>query len=304
MEFNHKSVLLEECIEGLNIKEDGIYVDGTLGGAGHSSKILEKLSSKGLLIGIDRDEDALKVASERLKKFDNKKLVHDNHDNIKEVLLNLDIDGVDGILLDLGVSSYQIDEASRGFSYNKDAILDMRMDKTQEIMAKDIVNNYEESRLAKIIYDYGEEKFSRQIARNICKYRAEKPIETTPKPTQTLGEKDEVKEDKNLGEVILPALLGIAITGGLLLLIAMLNKKNVEIYVTTKEGRKLIAKEKISKTTKEINLDNYKEEIDSAESVELVIEGKTVEKLENETIEVVLNNQTQKHTVKENIRIK
>ena len=132
----------------------------------------------------------------------------------------------------------------------------------------------------------------------------EKPIETTPKPTQTLGEKDEVKEDKNLGEVILPALLGIAITGGLLLLIAMLNKKNVEIYVTTKEGRKLIAKEKISKTTKEINLDNYKEEIDSAESVELVIEGKTVEKLENETIEVVLNNQTQKHTVKENIRIK
>lgn len=179
MEFNHISVLLEECINGLNIKPDGIYVDGTLGGAGHSKKIIEHLSNNGLLIGIDRDEDALQVAKERLKEYSNVKFVHDNHDNIKEILDNLDIAGADGILLDLGVSSYQLDEKNRGFSYMGDARLDMRMDKSQDLDAEYIVNKYSEEELAKIIFEYGEEKFSRNIARKICEKRKEKRIETT-----------------------------------------------------------------------------------------------------------------------------
>ena len=177
--FNHVSVMLDECIEGLNIKESGIYVDGTMGGAGHSKYIIEKLSKEGKLIGIDRDETAIKVAKERLKDFDNVIYVHDNHDNIDEILEELNIDGVDGILLDLGVSSYQLDERNRGFSYIGEATLDMRMDKTQKLDAKYVVNNYSEEELARIIYEYGEEKFSRNIARNICKYRQEKTIETT-----------------------------------------------------------------------------------------------------------------------------
>ncbi len=179
IEFNHVSVLLNECIENLNIKPDGIYVDGTMGGAGHSLEIVKKLSEKGMLIGIDRDEEALAVAKERLKKFNNVKYVHDNHDNIDEIIKNLNIKGVDGILLDLGVSSYQIDEKTRGFTYMDDGPLDMRMDKSQKLTAEYIVNNYKEQDLARIIFEYGEEKFSRKIARNICEYRKNKKIETT-----------------------------------------------------------------------------------------------------------------------------
>ena len=149
------------------------------GGAGHSKKILEKLSNDGLLIGIDRDKEALSAAKENLKQFDNVKYIHGNHDNIKEILEELGIENVDGILLDLGVSSYQLDEKSRGFSYLGNNELDMRMDKTQELTAKEVVNTYSEEKLATIIYEYGEERFSRQIAKNICEYRKQKEIETT-----------------------------------------------------------------------------------------------------------------------------
>ena len=179
MEFKHKSVLLQECIEGLNIKENGIYVDGTLGGAGHSSEILKRLSSKGKLIGIDRDEEALKAAKERLKEYENVVYLHGNHDDIKELLKSIQIDKVDGILLDLGVSSYQLDERARGFSYMGEATLDMRMDKTQELTAKDVVNDYTEEKLSRIIEEYGEERFAKNIARNIVKERQNSPIETT-----------------------------------------------------------------------------------------------------------------------------
>lgn len=180
MEFKHKPVLLEECIENLNINPDGIYVDGTLGGAGHSFEIAKRLSSKGMLIGIDRDEDALKAAKEKLKEFNNVQYVHGNHDEIKEILEQLKIDGVDGVLLDLGVSSYQLDERNRGFSYmSEDSVLDMRMDRTQNLTARDIVNNYSELELANIIFEYGEDKFARSIAKKICEYRENKIIETT-----------------------------------------------------------------------------------------------------------------------------
>ena len=179
MEFQHKPVLLNECIEGLNIKKDGIYVDGTLGGAGHSKEILKRLSKNGKLIGIDRDEEALNAAKENLKEYQNVIYVHDNHDNIKEILNRLGIEKVDGILLDLGVSSYQLDERNRGFSYLGDNELDMRMDKSQELTAKDVVNKYSEKELANIIYEYGEERFSRKIAKNICEYRKQKTIKTT-----------------------------------------------------------------------------------------------------------------------------
>ena len=179
MEFKHIPVLLNETIEGLNINSDGIYVDGTIGGAGHSKKIIEKLSDKGFLIGIDRDEEALKAAGENLKEYKNFKLVHGNHDDIKTILSDLGIDKVDGILLDLGVSSYQLDERERGFSYISDNKLDMRMDKTQKLSAYDVVNNYKEEKLADVIYKYGEERYSRKIAKNICLARNNKPIETT-----------------------------------------------------------------------------------------------------------------------------
>ena len=186
MEFKHIPVLLQECIDGLNIKENGIYVDGTLGGAGHSSKIAERLSNKGTLIGIDRDTEALKSASEKLKDFNNVKYVHGNHDDIKNILEDLKVESVDGILLDLGVSSYQLDEASRGFTYMQDAPLDMRMDKTSKLTAEYIVNNYTEQDLAKIIFEYGEEKFSRNIAKKICEYRKDKKIETTKELTEII----------------------------------------------------------------------------------------------------------------------
>ena len=179
MEFNHKPVLLNECIEELNIDPEGIYVDGTLGGAGHSEEILKRLSENGKLIGIDRDEDALKAAKQRLQKHNNVRYIHGNHDNITELLNNIGLDKVNGILLDLGVSSYQLDEKNRGFSYIGNAKLDMRMDMGQELTAERVVNEYSEEKLSDLIYKYGEERFAKNIARNICKKRKNKHIETT-----------------------------------------------------------------------------------------------------------------------------
>ncbi len=178
MEFRHVPVMLEKCIDGLAIRPDGIYVDGTAGGAGHSSVIASHLSENGKLIAIDRDPDAVAVATERLSVYSMAQVVRNNYSNIKEVLDSLGIDKVDGILLDLGVSSYQLDEGSRGFSYHTDAPLDMRMEK-QGISASEIVNTYSQQELAKIIFEYGEEKFSRRIAENIVKSREISPIETT-----------------------------------------------------------------------------------------------------------------------------
>ena len=178
-EFHHVSVLLEECIDGLNIKPDGIYVDGTLGGAGHSSQIARRLTT-GMLIGIDRDPVALKAAGERLAPYgDRVKLVHSNFCEVKQVLADLNIEGVDGILLDLGVSSPQLDDGSRGFSYMADAPLDMRMNNEDPLTAADVVNTWSQEELKRILYDYGEERYAPRIAEAICRRRAEKPIETT-----------------------------------------------------------------------------------------------------------------------------
>lgn len=187
MIFEHKSVLLSETVDSLNIKEDGIYVDGTLGGAGHASLVCSKLK-KGKLIGIDQDKDAIAVASERLAKYgkDRFVIVRDNYCNIKTVLENLGIDKVDGIYLDLGVSSYQLDTASRGFTYRVDAPLDMRMDDRKEENASDIVNNYSENELYRIIRDYGEDRFAKNIAKHIVKYRQNRRIETTGELTQII----------------------------------------------------------------------------------------------------------------------
>lgn len=179
MEFRHEPIMVEECIENLKIKPNGIYVDGTLGGAGHSSRILEKLSDEGLLIGIDRDKEALDASKKRLEAYKNVKYVWGNHEQIKQHVENLGIEKVDGILLDLGVSSYQIDEPTRGFSYTKNAKLDMRMNKEQEITAEHIVNSYSKEELSDIFFKYGEEKFSKRIAEKIINCRKEKPIETT-----------------------------------------------------------------------------------------------------------------------------
>jgi len=180
LKFSHKSVLLDETIESLNIKEDGIYVDGTLGGGGHSYEILKRLGPKGRLIGIDQDEDAIKAASERLKEFEDKlTIVKSNYCNIKQVLEGLNIEKVDGILLDIGVSSYQLDNLERGFSYKSDAPLDMRMDKSASLSAKEVINEYDETELFKVIKNYGEEKFAKNIAKHIVLARKEKAIETT-----------------------------------------------------------------------------------------------------------------------------
>ncbi len=179
MEFKHISVLLNECIEALNIKENGIYVDGTLGGAGHSSEIVKKLSKKGRLIGIDQDKDALKAAKERLKDYNNVTFVHGNFHNIEGILNDLDIAGVDGILMDLGVSSYQLDNGDRGFSYMQDAPLDMRMNRENSLSAYEVINSYSEEDLFRIIKDYGEEKFAKRIANFIVKRREEREIEST-----------------------------------------------------------------------------------------------------------------------------
>ena len=180
MEFKHKSVLLYETVDELNIKPDGIYVDGTLGGGGHSYEIAKRLSEGGRLIGIDQDEDAIKAASKRLEPYmDRVTIVRNNYCNMDKVLDELGIDKVDGIMLDLGVSSYQLDAADRGFIYNVDTALDMRMDQRQEITAKDIVNEYSEFDLYRIIRDYGEDRFAKNIAKHIVAARQEKPIETT-----------------------------------------------------------------------------------------------------------------------------
>lgn len=178
-EFHHISVLLQECIDGLNIKPDGIYVDGTLGGAGHSSQIAKRLTT-GRLIGIDRDPVALKAAGERLEPYkDNVTLVHSNFCEIKQVLQDLQIPGVDGILLDLGVSSPQLDDGERGFSYMVDAPLDMRMNGEDTLNAQIVVNTWSQEELKRILYTYGEERYAPQIAAAICRRREEKPIETT-----------------------------------------------------------------------------------------------------------------------------
>ena len=178
-EFHHVSVLLQECIDGLNIRPDGIYVDGTLGGAGHSSQIAARLTT-GRLIGIDRDPVALKAAGERLKPFgDRVTLVHSNFCEIATVLRDLGISGVDGILMDLGVSSPQLDDAARGFSYMADAPLDMRMNGEDRLTAKDVVNTWSYEELRRILFDYGEERYAPQIASAICRRRESKSIETT-----------------------------------------------------------------------------------------------------------------------------
>ena len=178
-EFYHVSVLLDECIQALNIKPDGIYVDGTLGGAGHSSQIAARLTT-GRLIGIDRDPKALKAAGERLAPYsDRVTLVHSNFSQLDEVLENLGIAGVDGILLDLGVSSPQLDEAERGFSYMADAPLDMRMNSEDSLTAHEVVNTWPKEELRRILYEYGEERYAPQIAAAIERRRAVKPIETT-----------------------------------------------------------------------------------------------------------------------------
>nr|MBP3598156.1 16S rRNA (cytosine(1402)-N(4))-methyltransferase RsmH [Eubacterium sp.] len=180
MEFKHVSVMLQECIDGLSIQPDGIYVDGTLGGAGHGYEVCKQLSAEGRFIGIDQDDDAIQASSERLSEFgDRITIVKSNYEHIKSVLAELNIPGVDGILLDLGVSSYQLDTADRGFSYMADAPLDMRMDRSQPMTAKDIVNTYEEDKLYQVIKIYGEERFAKSIARHIVQRRQEKEIETT-----------------------------------------------------------------------------------------------------------------------------
>ena len=180
MEFKHKSVLLEECIEGLNIKPDGIYVDGTLGGAGHASQVCKQLSAKGRFIGIDQDQDAIIAASERLGEYaDRTTIIRSNYCRMVTELEKIGVYQVDGILLDLGVSSYQLDNAERGFTYREDVPLDMRMDQRQAKTARDIVNEYSESELFRIIRDYGEDKFAKNIAKHIVMARRESPIETT-----------------------------------------------------------------------------------------------------------------------------
>lgn len=181
MEFEHISVLLNECIEYLNIKPDGIYIDGTLGGGGHSYEILKRLDERGKLVGIDQDIDAIHAAKERLNSFENIFYIHDNFSNILSISneLNFSKEYADGILLDLGVSSYQLDEAERGFSYMNDAPLDMRMDRERDFSAYDVVNTYSEDELRRLIYEYGEEKWAKRIASFIVEERKGKKIQTT-----------------------------------------------------------------------------------------------------------------------------
>jgi len=179
MEFKHVSVLRDESIECLNVKKGGVYIDGTLGGGGHSLCVLALLDGTGKLIGIDKDKDAIEVSTDRLKSFANFFAVNDSHENILQVLEELNIDHIDGALLDLGVSSYQLDETTRGFSYMTDAPLDMRMNKDNKFSAYDVVNSYSEEELIKIFFDYGEEKYSKRIARGIVERRKETEIKTT-----------------------------------------------------------------------------------------------------------------------------
>ena len=187
MEFVHKSIMLEEVIESLAIKPNGIYVDGTLGGAGHSSEIVKRLGEDGRLIGIDQDGEAIEAATKRLKPYKDKvTIVRSNYAQMKEVLRDLGIPKVDGILLDLGVSSYQLDNAERGFTYREDVPLDMRMDQRQKMTARDIVNDYSEMDLYRVIRDYGEDKFAKNIAKHIVKERQKKTIETAGELTDII----------------------------------------------------------------------------------------------------------------------
>ena len=187
MEFAHVSVLLRETIEQLNIRPDGIYVDGTLGGGGHAFEVCSRLSDKGRLIGIDQDADAIAAAGKRLQKFkDRVTIVRSNYCNMRRELQKLGIERVDGIVLDLGVSSYQLDSAGRGFTYREDAPLDMRMDQRQAGTARTIVNEYSEQELFRVIRDYGEDKFAKNIAKHIAAARAKKPIETTGELTEII----------------------------------------------------------------------------------------------------------------------
>lgn len=200
MEFNHKSVLLKETIDGLKVKPDGIYVDGTLGGGGHSYEVCTRLGEKGSIIGIDQDEAAIAAAGVRLKDFGEKiTIVRSNYCNMKSVLHELGIDRVDGIMLDLGVSSYQLDTAERGFSYREDAPLDMRMDRRQLMTARDIVNDYSEMALYCVIRDYGEDKFAKNIAKHIVRERSRRPIETTGELTEIIRQAIPMKYQKKGG---------------------------------------------------------------------------------------------------------
>lgn len=198
MDFNHVSVLLSESIEGLNINPNGIYVDGTVGGAGHSIEIAKKLSSSGKLIAFDRDPDAIKIAQNRLNAYKNVQIVKSNYSEMKVELNKLGINKIDGILLDLGVSSHQLDTLDRGFSYSQDTDLDMRMSQ-EGITAKDVVNNYGLDELSRILFEYGEEKFARKIAHNIIKYREEKNIEKTSELVEIIKNSVpyKVKREKN-----------------------------------------------------------------------------------------------------------
>lgn len=179
MEFSHKPVMLDECLDGLNIKENGIYVDGTLGGAGHSREIIKRINKDGVLIGIDQDMEAIKASGERLSAYENVKLVHNNFKNIKNILEDLNINRVDGILLDLGVSSHQLDVAERGFSYMFDAPLDMRMNRESDFTALDVVNGYSKDELFRVISEYGEEKWASRISDFIVRERENGDILTT-----------------------------------------------------------------------------------------------------------------------------
>ena len=200
MEFKHVSVLLQETVDGLNVKPDGIYVDGTLGGGGHSYEVCTRLGAKGSIIGIDQDEAAIEAASIRLKDFGEKvTIVRSNYCDMKSRLHELGIDKVDGIMLDLGVSSYQLDTADRGFSYREDAPLDMRMDQRSEMTARDIVNDYSEMDLYRVIRDYGEDKFAKNIARHIVQERAKRPIETTGELTEVIRHAIPMKFQKKTG---------------------------------------------------------------------------------------------------------
>ena len=200
MEFKHRSVLLEETVNGLNIRPDGIYVDGTLGGGGHAYEICRRLGDKGSIIGIDQDEAAIEAAGIRLKDFGEKvTIVRSNYCEMKSVLQRLGIDKVDGIVLDLGVSSYQLDTAERGFSYREDAPLDMRMDRRQTMTARDIVNDYSEKDLYRVIRDYGEDKFARNIAKHIVIEREKRSIETTGQLTEIIRGAIPMKFQKKSG---------------------------------------------------------------------------------------------------------